>query len=499
MRAQHKRDMVAAWPTHNAKLEAEPLVSVVIPAYNQANYLGAAIDSVMRQSYPNWELLVVNDASPDHTSAVVEGYDDPRIKLIVHEVNQGLPAARNSGMRASNGAIIALLDADDLFHEEKLQAHVEFLAANPYVDVSYNARYEISADNDVLSIWRPATVATFPDMVMGFPFAPSDMVLRREWAFRVDLFDESFVSMSEDLDINCRLALVGCRFAGIDRPLNYRRYYGNRAIRNVPNRVEGAERALNTLFDNPECPKEIVALRDAAFANLYLVWSYEAFIAELTTLGQTMLGKAFTLNPALLADQGARFHEFLIDRATQDGGDHAKAIHCLVDQLPRNLKWLTAAIPQTIAQADLRAGIREVMWGRTRQGDLYLKRAALTNVEVDEDALRLLVDQLFTYQQLLGDDAAELAMRRLTDHLHTVTSRRHLRWMAGCYWLNRGFASYQAGAYGDARRYFLRCFSADATNMRNRGAWAILLRTLKPSHFFANRSVQLPRQAEVAR
>lgn len=466
-----------------------PLVSVVIPAYNQADYLGAAIESVLAQSYTHWELFVVNDASPDHTSAMVAHYDDPRIKLITHDENRGLPAARNSGMRAAQGAIIALLDADDLFHPAKLEAHVAFLAANPQVDVSYNARFEINKNGEILSLWRPATVATFADMVLGFPFAPSDMVLRREIAFAVDFFDESYVAMSEDLDINCRLALAGCHFAGIDRPLNYRRYYGNRAIRNVPDRVRGAERALHTLFDNPACPPDILARKHAAFANLYLVWSYEAFMAELTDLGQKMLQKAMALNPQLLADEAAAFHEFLVDRAIQDGGDHAKAIHLLVDQLPSPLHRLEKQIPHTIAQADLRAGIRELMWGRLSRGDMLLKRAALTGATVSEEFLRLLVDQLLNYQTMLGDDAAQLAMQRLTKFLRTVASRRALQWMAGCYWLNRSFENYRQQAYRAARANLYHAFWADPGLMRNRGAWATLARTLKPMHLFVQSSI----------
>ena len=202
-----------------------PKVSVIIPAYNQADYLAAAIESVLHQRYADWELIVVNDASPDQTNAIVAQYidNDPRIRLIVHEQNRGLPAARNTGLRAAQGEIFMLLDADDLFHVDKLAAHVVLLDADPTIGVSYNARYEINQGGEILTLWRPVTTATFADMVCGFPFAPSDMVIRREWAFRVNLFDESYVAMSEDLDINCRLGLAGCRFVGIDQPLNYRR------------------------------------------------------------------------------------------------------------------------------------------------------------------------------------------------------------------------------------------------------------------------------------
>jgi hypothetical protein len=134
-----------------------------------------------------------------------------------------------------------------------------------------------------------------------------------------------------------------------------------------------------------------------------------------------------------------------------------------------------------VAQADLRAGIREVMWGRVTQGDMLLKRAALTNVTIDQDLLRLLVDQLLNYRTMIGDDAAELAMRRLTKTLGTVATRRDLRWMQGCYWLNRSFDNVKQQNYQHARANLLQSFWVDPGNMGNRGAWATLLRTMKPA------------------
>lgn len=459
---------------------AQPKVSVVIPAYKQAAYLGAALESVLGQRYENLEVIVVNDASPDQTNAVVARYPDPRLSLIEHQENRGLPAARNTGLRAATGTIFALLDADDFFHQDKIQAHVDFLRENPQIDVSYNARYEVNETGGTLALWRPPTTATLRDMVMGFPFAPSDMVLRREWAWQVDLFDESYTAMSEDLDINCRLALAGCRFGGIDQALNYRRYYPNRVIRNVPARVQGAERALNTLFHNPACPAEILALRDAAFANLYLVWSYEAALATLTELAQHWLTEAARLDPTLLAADGARLHEFLIDRSIQDGGDHAQAIEQLMAQLPGELQWFATERAQIVAAADLRAGIREVMWGRAAQGELLLKRATFSNSRIDQSLLRLLVDQLLNYQRMVGDDAAQAALHRLTKSLRTVAAPRAVRWMAGCYWLNRGLQRVQHADYSGARANILQAFQADPATMRNRGAWSTLVKTLKP-------------------
>lgn len=93
-----------------------PRFSVVIPAFNQASFVGETIKSVLDQTYSNFEIFVVNDASPDDTSDVVLKFKDPRVNLLEHEENLGLPAARNTGIRGSTGELIALLDADDLFH-----------------------------------------------------------------------------------------------------------------------------------------------------------------------------------------------------------------------------------------------------------------------------------------------------------------------------------------------------------------------------------------------
>lgn len=454
-----------------------PKVSVIIPAYNQAEYLAAAIESVLRQSYADWELLVVNDASPDQTNAIVRQYADPRICLLEHEQNRGLPAARNTGMRAATGDIFMLLDADDLFHSDKLAAHVEFLATHPEIGVSYNARYEIGQQGEILALWRPPATASFADVVLGFPFAPSDMVLRREWALRVNLFDESYVAMSEDLDINCRLALAGCRFASVDKPLNYRRYYPNRVIRNVPARLLSAERALNMLFGDPRCPAEILALRDSAFAGTYLVWSYEGFVAGLTDHAQTTFRQAVSLKPTLLAHSAMDFLQFLVERSIQDGGNHAQAIHRVMDQLPPESAWVANATTWAIGQADLRAGLRDYLWGRSAQGKMHLMRAAAQETRVQPALLRFLADQLIHFSQERGAHVSDCVIRDLTRALRIVASPAEIRGLEGCYWLNQAFHQFQAGNYHYARQNILQAFLKDPGYLRNRGAWATLVRS----------------------
>lgn len=104
-------------------MSARPQVSVVMPAFNAANTICAAVESVLGQTFHNWELLVINDGSTDHTLDVMEQFNDERIKLIT-QVNQGVAAARNTGLRQARGEYIAFLDSDDLWLPTKLEQQI---------------------------------------------------------------------------------------------------------------------------------------------------------------------------------------------------------------------------------------------------------------------------------------------------------------------------------------------------------------------------------------
>ena len=104
-----------------------PKVSVVIPTYNRPEFLGAAISSVLNQTFQDWELLVVDDASENDTEEVVDGFGDHRLRWFRHEKRIGGSAARNTGIVNSVGAYVAFLDDDDEWLPDKLRLQVELL------------------------------------------------------------------------------------------------------------------------------------------------------------------------------------------------------------------------------------------------------------------------------------------------------------------------------------------------------------------------------------
>jgi glycosyltransferase involved in cell wall biosynthesis len=107
-------------------MNSSPLVSVIIPCYKQAQYLPEAIDSVLAQTYPHVEVIVVNDGSPDDTEAVAQGYGE-RIRYVARP-NGGISAARNSGIAVARGAYLKFLDSDDYLHPEQIARQMEALA-----------------------------------------------------------------------------------------------------------------------------------------------------------------------------------------------------------------------------------------------------------------------------------------------------------------------------------------------------------------------------------
>lgn len=109
------------------------LVSVIMPSYNTENYIAESIESVINQTYPHWELIIVDDCSTDHTDSVVATYlTDTRIRYLKNDRNSGAAVSRNHALREAKGKWIAFLDSDDIWLPEKLEKQLAFMQENDY-------------------------------------------------------------------------------------------------------------------------------------------------------------------------------------------------------------------------------------------------------------------------------------------------------------------------------------------------------------------------------
>ena len=190
-----------------------PTVDVLIPAYNAAKYLAIAIESVMAQSFEDWQIVLVDDGSTDNTAEVLAPYIaklGTRLKYIRQE-NRGLPAARNTAIRNSSSEFLALLDADDVWLPDRLQESLQPFANRPKVGLSYGLIARIDGEGKVFdtfagnSAHAQGSIAPFIYMRRVELPCPT-ITFRRACIDRVGLFDE-IMRATEDRDLWLRIAL----------------------------------------------------------------------------------------------------------------------------------------------------------------------------------------------------------------------------------------------------------------------------------------------------
>ena len=234
-----------------------PAISVVMPAYQAAATIESAIQSVLDQTWQDFELLVINDGSTDATAAVVSAFVDPRVRLIEQE-NQGPSAARNQGIDAARAPMIAFLDADDRWLPERLSAQ---LADIQTVDLVYSDAFELLPDGRTRRYHErvPPVPAHEPDMLRWLVTQPNPIPLltvlvRRERLCEVGGFDRSLLG-GEDLDLWVRLAAAGCSFRRLDRPMAEYVVSTTGLSANRPRMLDHEARAFEKLAQN--LPKRI--------------------------------------------------------------------------------------------------------------------------------------------------------------------------------------------------------------------------------------------------
>jgi glycosyltransferase involved in cell wall biosynthesis len=205
-----------------------PRVSVVMANYNYGGYLAAAIESVLAQTVRDWELIVVDDGSTDDSLAVVEPYTaDPRVRVLRVD-HLGQPGAKNAGIAAACGDVIAFLDADDLWHPEKLGRQLALLESDADVGVVYSRRTLIDESGRDLPYAQPGLHRgdVLSTMFRNNFVCFSSAVVRRQVFEHVGLFDTN-IDLAIDYDLWLRVARH-YHFDYVDEPLvKYRVGHGN--------------------------------------------------------------------------------------------------------------------------------------------------------------------------------------------------------------------------------------------------------------------------------
>jgi len=230
------------------------VVSIVIPTFNRGEYLPRAIDSALDQTFADIEILVVDDGSTDNTTEIVNNYDDDRVQYLRHETNMGANAARNTGIKTSNGQYVSLLDSDDELHPEYLEKSIPRLEnCDSDVSVGVFTSFRILTDKGIENTVNARSGRiTSLKMFKNGPVGTFSCVTFKSSIFdKIGLLDESLVSC-QDLDFYIRV-LRDYEMIGVDQVLVDYHSHSDNLSNDTERRLKGQkvvlEKHKNTLPD----------------------------------------------------------------------------------------------------------------------------------------------------------------------------------------------------------------------------------------------------------
>jgi glycosyltransferase involved in cell wall biosynthesis len=274
-----------------------PLVSIIIPTYNQARTLERALQSVTEQTLQDFEIIIVDDASTDSTTAVIDKFADPRIHYFRHDQNLFAGAARNTGMKAATGKYIAFRVSDDAGLPQKRARQVELLeGADQDCGCSYTgALINVEGGLHKYATYEPSWHGdALQDYLLGkFTIWTPTFLFRRELLQQIEPFDTSLIRL-EDVDFYLRI-LKHCRLSCVSEPMVELFLDMSKEIAEVGDRCDWI--LLNKHH-------ELIA-QQGTFLSRYIYATYQFRIGERylneghTLTGLKNIGKAILQNPCL--------------------------------------------------------------------------------------------------------------------------------------------------------------------------------------------------------
>ena len=284
----------------SGSLKLDPVITIIIPTFNREKFIGAAIRSVLEQSFQEFEIIVVNDGSTDGTAEIVRSFSTDKLRYIYQE-NHGRSSARNHALRLARGRYIAFLDSDDLYLPGKLEMQVSYLDAYPDVGMVYTSAFCMDENgklNDYrydakVSGWIYRDVAFFRPVTITLP----TVMVRRDVFDKVGNFDER-MERFEDTDMWRRIAK---RFLvhAIPTPTCYlRTHQGNALAGQDPQQIEAAVTYyIDKVFAEDDTIEKGI-LRNGASGLCFFYAKALLTIPTAAAIGRKLLFKSIGYDPS---------------------------------------------------------------------------------------------------------------------------------------------------------------------------------------------------------
>jgi glycosyltransferase involved in cell wall biosynthesis len=210
-------------PANNQSSNCDPRITVVMATYNGSHFVAAAVDSILSQTFKNFEFIIIDDGSHDNTVDILSSYDDPRIRIIQNDKNRGTSYSRNLGISQAKGFYVASMDQDDISHPDRLQKQLTFMEENPRVGICGTWARTFGARQEIIKapIGKNLIKAS---LFFDCPFIHPSIIFRRELLVSKNIYYNNVVA--EDYDLWVRL-MDTCEFYNLPEALiDYRIHPG---------------------------------------------------------------------------------------------------------------------------------------------------------------------------------------------------------------------------------------------------------------------------------
>ncbi len=395
-----------------------PLISIIVPVYNGSKYINTAIKSILKQSYSNYEIIVIDDGSTDDTHDQLQPYED-KIRYL-YQANEGSASARNLGIKVAKGELIAFLDADDYWSmPEKLEKQVACFAKNPAIGCVNTGWRIVDGDNKYIKTvqpWHKAPELNLETWLKRKCVRTSAMIFRREWLEKVGGFDEE-LRQSHDVDLILRLSLAGCQTMWLKEETVCYRQHETNTTGNSLKQAKYVQAVLDKFFANQDLPESIREMESQVKYHT-LVWlAWYQYRADNLDKMSELLQKSLDITPYLRVENIAHWLTSF-EKFSQERGEKFD-----VDALTRSLQWqqlVTSAlrlkniIQNKQSQFQIKQGKTSSF---TKQGEQYFQqgnkeKAAFSKkaIKIKQDALlkeiKFKSEKIRKYQGL-GDSSSE--------------------------------------------------------------------------------------------
>jgi glycosyltransferase involved in cell wall biosynthesis len=443
-------------------------VSVITPTYNRSKLLRLTVESVLAQTYPNIEIIVVDDGSTDDTEAVMADYAG---RVIYIKQEHRAAYGRNTGFKVASGEYINFLDHDDLMMPTKIERQVQVLDSRPEIGLVHCGYYHIDEDGKRLEKISFLPDGTLKELVCNNPIWSGAPLIRRQCLERIESY--------YDWHMWLRIAQAGYQFACIQEPLGKHRILPDSEVTNVDRLEQLVITTLDKVFDDPNLPADVVAVKNRAYGGQLFLLSCRYYAAGRWADAQRNLVKSLALRPQSPDHAEDFIRELSYNALSWRVKDPVKLVTDYFDHLPAEAIELSCYRTRLLGRIYTRLALRNYGVGNIPEGRHMIHEAVT--------AYPMVLEQPNDFAEMLVHYAVRLPLDSPLAYVDTVlqnlpTSAQSLVRVRSRALSDVGIASaYQDYFAGRRKQVVLQIASAVRHNpacLGNRGVASILLRSL---------------------